>query len=441
MTDFERRQMKHAMRESSRFFEEGRHGYERGGTSSQPSGADIKRGPIRSFSIREGANIPPKGIDPYMFPSKQKSIKSMFSAKGAKKVGKTISKFFLFNAADSGPYYQSMIDMIAEAGPGIKGPIGYQIGNAYLKEKVQELEVYINTLKAKWLVYGCTIMCDGWSSKTRKPIIIFMVYCDRSMIYLSSVDTTNIPKTANYIFSLMDKIVGEVGEENVVQVVTDNEASFKAAGMLLMEKRKHLFWSLCAAHCIDLMLEDIGNMKQIKETLDQAKMITSFIYNSLKVVNLMKAFTKDRDLLLPGITRFSTEFISLKSLIRYEGDLKMMCITNEWREFNKDRSRKSLRDKVSNLILTDRFWKKTKEVQIIMEPLVKVLKLVDQDKKLTMSIIYEAMDRAKLAIKASVKHWKRYWEVIDIRWANQLHRHFHVAGNTKNSLCNYYYLI
>ena len=183
-----------------------------------------------------------------MFPSKQKSIKSMFSAEGAKKVGKAISKFFLFNgipfnAADNGSYYQSMIDTIAEGGPGIKGPTGYQIGNAYLEEEVQDLEVYMNTLKAKWPVYGCTIMCDGWSSRTRKPIINFMVYCDRSMIYLSSVDTTNIPKTTDYIFSLMDKIVEEVGEENVVQVVTDNEASFKVAGMLLMEKRKHLFWS------------------------------------------------------------------------------------------------------------------------------------------------------------------------------------------------------
>ena len=69
-------------------------------------------------------------------------------------------------------------------------------------------------------------MCDGWSTRTRKSIINFMVYCNRSMIYLSSVDTTNIPKTADYIFSLMDKIVGEVGEENIVQVVTNNEASF-----------------------------------------------------------------------------------------------------------------------------------------------------------------------------------------------------------------------
>ena len=73
-------------------------------------------------------------------------------------------------------------------------------------------------------------------------------------------------------------------------------------------------------------------------------MITSFIYNSLKVVNLMKVFTKDRDLLCPGVTQFAIEFIALECLIRYAGDLKMMCTTNEWREVNKDQSRKSLRD-------------------------------------------------------------------------------------------------
>ena len=55
----------------------------------------------------------------------------------------------------------------------------------------------------------------------------------------------------------MDKIIEEVREKNIVQVVTDNEASFKTASMLLMEKRNHLFWSPYATHCIDLMFEDI----------------------------------------------------------------------------------------------------------------------------------------------------------------------------------------
>ena len=63
-----------------------------------------------------------------------------------------------------------------------------------------------------------------------------------------------------------------------------------------------------------------------------------------------------------------------------------------------------------------------------MEPLIKVLKLVDQDKKPTLSIIYETMDEVKLTIKTSMKNW----EVIDKMWSNQLHRHLHVVGNKKN---------
>ena len=42
-----------------------------------------------------------------------------------------------------------MIDTIVEVDPSIKGPTGYQIGNTYLEEKVQEREVYITTLKVK----------------------------------------------------------------------------------------------------------------------------------------------------------------------------------------------------------------------------------------------------------------------------------------------------
>ena len=55
-------------------------------------------------------------------------------------MGKAISKFFFLmeylSTANYEPYCQSMIDTITEEGLGIKGPTGYQIGNAYLEEKV-----------------------------------------------------------------------------------------------------------------------------------------------------------------------------------------------------------------------------------------------------------------------------------------------------------------
>ncbi|EYU28551.1 hypothetical protein MIMGU_mgv11b023448mg [Erythranthe guttata] len=42
-------------------------------------------------------------------------------------------------------------------------------------------------------------------------------------------------------------------------IVTDSEASNKAAGKWLMLERPHIFWSPCTAHCTDLILEDIGS--------------------------------------------------------------------------------------------------------------------------------------------------------------------------------------
>ena len=74
-----------------------------------------------------------------MFPSKHKSIKSLFSTEGVKKVGKGISKFFFFNATDSGPYYQSMIDVIAKAGLGIKDPMDIELEIHIWKRRCKSL--------------------------------------------------------------------------------------------------------------------------------------------------------------------------------------------------------------------------------------------------------------------------------------------------------------
>ena len=64
-----------------------------GDSSSQPSRSEINRGLRRSMATRE-SEIPARGIDPYMFPTKQKSIKSMFSTENIKKVEKFMVNSF-----------------------------------------------------------------------------------------------------------------------------------------------------------------------------------------------------------------------------------------------------------------------------------------------------------------------------------------------------------
>ena len=68
-----------------------------GGSSSQTSRSGIKCGLRQNFTTRE-AEIPTRGNYPYMFPTKQKSIKRMFSTENVKKVEKVIAKFFHYNA-------------------------------------------------------------------------------------------------------------------------------------------------------------------------------------------------------------------------------------------------------------------------------------------------------------------------------------------------------
>jgi len=51
------------------------------------------------------------------------------------------------------------------------------------------------------------------------------------------VDCSSVKKNDKYIFDLVDRCIEDIGEENVVQVVTDNASVNVAAASLLAAKR------------------------------------------------------------------------------------------------------------------------------------------------------------------------------------------------------------
>ncbi|GKF01394.1 SCAN domain-containing protein [Tanacetum coccineum] len=103
----------------------------------------------------------------------------------------------------------------------------------------------------------------------------------------------------------LDDFVEKIGEEHVVQVVTDNAANYKATGEMLMDKRNKLFWTPYAAHCINLMLEDFEKkIEEHKVTIAKGRRVVSFIYNRTRLICLLKEFSNGKELLRPGATRF-----------------------------------------------------------------------------------------------------------------------------------------
>ena len=73
-------------------------------------------------------------------------------------------------------------------------------------------------------------------------------------------------KDNKYIYVLLKDVIKEVGKANVVQIVTDNGSAFVKAEKLLM-KKYNLYWTPCAAHCIDLMFENIGKRDSVAQLI------------------------------------------------------------------------------------------------------------------------------------------------------------------------------
>jgi flavoprotein len=100
-------------------------------------------------------------------------------------------------------------------------------------------------------------------------------------------------KIADKVFKMLDAIMERIGEENFVQVMTNNAANYKAAGQLLMEKIKKLFWTPCATPCIDLILKDLEKKLEVHQvTIAKGRRVTSYIYSRTILISIPRHFTK-----------------------------------------------------------------------------------------------------------------------------------------------------
>lgn len=139
-----------------------------------------------------------------------------------------------------------------------------------------------------------------------------------------------------------------------------NEASFKAAGKLVKQYHPNIVWTLGCAHCIDLMLEDISKMSEMKEIIVEAKAITSFLCNYEKITALVRKFTQCHELLKLNVTRFATEFVTLE------------CIVRVWIESGYA-DQYPMSQVLLKIVINQNFWRKAEKICCLL----KALKFVD----------------------------------------------------------------
>ena len=334
------------------------------------------------------------------------------------------------------PSFDHMLEAIGQFGRNLKGPSPYEMSGPFLQKRKEKVMDGFKEHKESWELTGCSIMTDAWTDRKGRGVMNLVVHSAHGVLFLDSVECSGDRKDGKYIFELVDRYIEEIGEEHVVQVVTDNASVNTSATTLLTAKRPSIFRNGCVAHCLDLMLEDIGKLGPVEETIANARQVTIFLYAHTRVLDLMRKFLK-KDLVRSGVTRFATAYLNLKSLLDNKKELTRLFKSDEMEELGYLKQAKG--KKANKVIRSETFWKNVDIAVNYFEPLANVLRRMDSDVP-SMGFFHGLMLEAKKEISQRFDNdesrFKEVWDIIDRRWDNKLKTPLHLAGYYLNP---YYY--
>ncbi|XP_052619769.1 uncharacterized protein LOC111887978 [Lactuca sativa] len=316
---------------------------------------------------------------------------------------------------------------------GMPAPSYHNVRVTLLKEVLQDTNKFVDLFRPQWQKYRCSIMSDFWTDGKGRALINFLVNCPTGTVFLKSIDASEHVKDAQLIVKMINQVIEDVGKENIVQFLTDNGSNYKAAGKILEEQHPKLFWTPCAAHCVNLMIQDLGEkIKKIKGALTDARAIVVYIYNHGRILNMMRKLTKNKELHKSCITRFATQYYTLQSVHENRHHLQVLFVSEQWTKsaFVK----KAMGKKVERIVAKQAFWDDVYFCCQVFAPLVDMIRLVDREDQPCMGYFYDAMSRAKKQRSKNLKGGPNarmestVLFIIQQRWSGQLHYPLHAAG-------------
>ena len=129
------------------------------------------------------------------------------------------------------------------------------------------------------------------------------------------------------------KVIGEVGHQYVVQIITDNASVMKATRSIVEAEYPHIFWLDCVVHTLNLALRNIcapknslqnevtyNECKWIAQVSDEATFIRIFITNHSMRLAIFNSYSPLK-LLVVVETQFVSIIIMIKRLFQVKHNL------------------------------------------------------------------------------------------------------------------------
>jgi hypothetical protein len=109
-------------------------------------------------------------------------------------------------------------------------------------------------------------------------------------------------------------VIIELGEEHIVQIVTNNGSNYKKTCMLMSQKYR-IVWQPCLSHTINLMLKSIGEFSDHKAMIEGACRICHWLYNHNRLHAMMRQAIGG-EIVRWNATRFGINYMFLERMFR-----------------------------------------------------------------------------------------------------------------------------
>ena len=283
-----------------------------------------------------------------------------------------------------------------------------------LKQERRHIEHLLESTKSTWPEKGVTICSDGWSDPQRRPIINFIAVSEKAPMFLRADNCEGEYKSKEYIAEKLRAIIDEVGRQNVVQIITDNAANCKGAGLLIEAEYDHIFWTPCVVHTLNLAMKNIcepklprtptdedmhvwGQLEFIHNVKVEATMIKNFIMNHGMRLSMFNEFSHLK-LLSIAETRFASVVCMLKRFVEVKAALQHMVISDKWSIYKEDAS---TAQHVKEKILSDVWWGNVDYILRITTPIYDMIRFADTDTP-RLHLVYEMWDSMIEKVKKEI---------------------------------------
>lgn len=282
---------------------------------------------------------------------------------------------------------------------GYSPPSYNKLRTTLLVQEKTHVERLLNPLKSTWPVKGVSIVSDGWSDAQRRPLLNFLAVTEDGPMFLRAINTEGEIKRKEYIAEKMIAVIEDVGPKNVVQVITDNAANCRAAGLIVEQRYSHIFWTPCVVHTLNLALKNICAAKSssgdayeefqwITEVAADSSFIKNFIMNHSMRLSMFNEFSKLKFLAIAD-TRFASTIVMLKRFRAIKESLILMVVSEKWNSYREDNQVQA--QQVKEKVLNDVWWDKVQYILDFTDPIYSMIRAADTDKP-CLHLVYEMWD-------------------------------------------------